>query len=179
MKKNHSSQNGVSGRLIHAEANSNDSFVDNPAGSDYWLMIYTAVGGGRFNCAGKTIAAVPGDIFLIRPRTPHGYGVDLLNGSWKNICVRFSPPAAVEDWLDWPEIAPGHLQLRLQDEIRVQVWNSLREVCVFCASKLWRHSELAFTALEKTLLLCDSVNRQLAGVPRKGRTGLMKPELVS
>src|SRR5690349_24078444 len=60
-----------------------------PQGTRDWLIIYTLAGKGRFGFPGGERVVEPGDITLLRPGTPHDYGVEkslahweLLWGSW-------------------------------------------------------------------------------------------------
>ena len=80
-------------------------------GSDDWLLILTLGGHGRFGHGGFELTAVAGDAVLIRPGTPHDYGVaPREHGSlerWELLWTHFHPRPHWLPWLDWPEVAPG------------------------------------------------------------------------
>src|SRR5579862_456604 len=82
-------------------------------GSNDWLVILTLSGSGRFGYRGGELRAKAGDITLVAPGTPQDYGVARGAPVWELLWAHFHPRAHWHEWLDWPEIAPGLMQLSL------------------------------------------------------------------
>lgn len=137
-----------------------DVRAERPAGRQDWLLTFTISGRGRFDGGGQRRFAGSGDVTIIRPGVPHDYGVDLTVGAWKKIWVHFVPRVETIEWLNWPEILPGHGQVRLEKEVRGEVLGALRRMHRFHISVAWRKAELAMSAFEQALLLCDGANPQ-------------------
>lgn len=146
-----------------------DVRADRPEGRLDWLLTYTIGGRARFDHAGERRFAVAGDVTIIRPGMRQDYGVDTEVGQWKNIWVHFVLRPEVLDWLQWPEILPGHNRVTLDEGTREQVFNSLHRMLRFHTSVAWRRSELAMSALEEAILLCDGANPRHAETQRDAR----------
>lgn len=133
-------------------------FALRPGGTSEWVLIYTQEGQAYFRYPGGQFMAGADDVILMRPHYPQDYGIDECHGYWRDIWTHFIPRAEVLEWLRWPELAPGLMHLRLSSPLKEQVLSEL-VVMDEANHSVHRHSEhLAVNALERALLLCDSVN---------------------
>jgi AraC family transcriptional regulator of arabinose operon len=144
-------------------------FARRPAGVDEWILIYTEGGASYFKSSGGEFAGKAGDVVMIRPGTPHEYGLDKRNGYWKNTWTHFLPRPDCLNWLQWPEFAPGLMHLHLDAPLREQVRAELHQMDAAAHGAGRRHEELAVNALERALLLCDSQNPRHAGKRQDAR----------
>jgi len=133
-------------------------FAERPYGTVDWILIYNEDGHAYFRSGGVEFDATAGDLILIRPGTPHQYGLDERHGYWKNIWTHFIPTSDSLDWLQWPEIAPGMMHLRLGASARKRVRAELLRADSAVHTMGRRHEEFAVNALERALLICDSHN---------------------
>ena len=133
-------------------------FAHRPAGTSDWLFVYTEDGHASFRFPGGVFTARANDVILIRPKTPHDYGLHERHGYWKDRWAHFLPRPDCLDWLQWPEFAPGMMHLHLPSPIREQVLTELTSMDTASHANHRRHEELAINALERALLLCDSIN---------------------
>jgi len=133
-------------------------FVRRPGGVDEWILIFNEGGESYFKSSGGGFAGKAGDAVLIRPGTPHEYGLDEKHGYWKNTWTHFLPRPDCLDWLQWPQFAPGMMHLHLDEPIRGQVCAELYHMDAAAHSTGRRHEEFAVNALERALLLCDTRN---------------------
>ncbi len=129
-----------------------------PNGTGDWLLIYTEDGRAYFRFPGGEFTARADDVVLIRPGTPHDYGLEERHGYWKNIWTHFLPRHDCLDWLEWPEFAPGMMRLHLESSIRRKVLAALSQMVAAAHATSRRHEEMAVNALERALLLCETVN---------------------
>ena len=120
-----------------------------------WLLIATLGGKGRFGHADGELLAEPGDWVLIRPGTPHDYGVEASLRQWELLWVHFQPRAHWLPWLNWPAAAPGLAKLAVGD---ASTLDRFREVHRLFTSDLRRSEAFAMNALEALLLECDRQN---------------------
>ncbi len=120
-----------------------------------WLLITTVSGKGRFTYAGGELITEPGEWVLIRPGTPHGYGVETSLKRWELLWVHFQPRAHWLPWLDWPAVSPGLFKLTIHDD---KTMDRFREVYRLFAGDLRRSEAFAMNALEALLLECDHQN---------------------
>jgi len=157
-------------------------FARRPAGVDEWILIYTEAGESYFHSSRAEFAGKAGDAVLIRPGTPHAYGLDERNGYWKNTWTHFQPRPDCLGWLQWPEFAPGMMHLHLDAPTREQVRAALYQMDAAARGGGRRHEELAVNALERALLLCDSQNprhaenRQDARIRKAAHLLCLQPE---
>ncbi len=126
-----------------------------PSGVDDWLLVLTLGGGGRFGHAGGDLIAEAGDWVLIRPGTLHDYAVAPGAESWELLWVHFQPRRDWLAWLDWPEIAPGLMHLRIDD---AEVIDRFHEMHRLAHADLRRRDAFAMNALEALVLACDLHN---------------------
>ncbi|MDD5350357.1 MAG: helix-turn-helix domain-containing protein [Chthoniobacteraceae bacterium] len=129
-----------------------------PAGTNDWLLVYTEAGQAVFRFPGGAITACADDAVLIRPGTPHDYGIDERHGYWRNWWAHFLPRPDCLDWLQWPAFAPGMMRLHFAPPQREQILAALALADGESHATGRRRGELAVNALERALLLCDSVN---------------------
>ena len=119
-----------------------------------WLLIATLSGKGRFGHAEGELVVEPGEWVLIRPGTPHDYGVEASLKQWELLWVHFQPRPHWLPWLNWPAVAPGLFKLTI-DETTLE---RFREVHRLFISDLRRSDTFAMNALEAVLLECDRQN---------------------
>ncbi|MCC6423087.1 MAG: helix-turn-helix domain-containing protein [Phycisphaerales bacterium] len=149
-----------------------------PTGTEDWLLIYTISGKGRFGYSypdsGKEgeLIAEPGDIVLLKPSTPHDYSVEPTRQRWEPLWAHFHPRPTWLSWLNWPQVAPGLMRLRLggeSNDVRSRVVAHLKEANN-AALVAQRHAkEMAMNALEAALLWCDVQNPQSKNPPMDDR----------
>jgi AraC family transcriptional regulator, arabinose operon regulatory protein len=123
-------------------------------GTTDWLLVQTLDGAGRFGA----VDAVPGTIVLVRPATLHDYAT--VGDRWHFLYAHLNPKP---DWLpllDWPEVAPGILQLRPTAAVWDRIADHLRNAVRHQRSVLPQAEQLSVNALEAALLWCDTQNRR-------------------
>lgn len=123
-----------------------------------WLLVYTTGGRGRFGHAGGELIVEAGDWVLLRPGTPHDYGVEGELERWELVWAHFQPRADWAEWLDWPAVADGLMRLRIEDGGRLG--EQFLRVHALLGSSHERREALAFNALEALLLGCDAFNQR-------------------
>ena len=127
-----------------------------------WLLIHTVSGRGRFGHATGDLSAERGDWVLLRPGTPHDYGVEPSLQRWELLWAHFQPRPDWLDWLAWPEVSDGLFRLHIDDAgIGAQFLAVHRQL----NADHRRREALAVNALEALLLACDMHN------PRDARLG--------
>jgi AraC family transcriptional regulator of arabinose operon len=125
-----------------------------------WLLIQTVGGRGRFDYPGGELLAERGDWVLLRPGTPHDYGVEPVLQHWDLVWAHFQPRT---DWLPllaWPEVAPGLMRLRLDGNDAAELGRRFLEVHDLLTGQLLRREAFAMNALEALLLSCDLHNHR-------------------
>ena len=120
-----------------------------------WLLIATVSGRGQFAHAGGELVTEAGDWVLIRPGTPHDYGVEASLKRWELVWAHFQPRPHWLPWLDWPVVGPGLARLSIGDG---NAMDRFREVNRLFAGDLRRSEAFAMNALEALLLECDRQN---------------------
>lgn len=123
-----------------------------------WLLVYTASGLGRFGYAGGEIVARPGDWVLLRPGTPHDYGVEASLARWELVWVHFQPRPEWLKWLHWPEVHDGLMCLTVGGPAGDGIAARFLEVHHLLNSTHRRREAVAVNALEDVLLRCDQHN---------------------
>ncbi|MGW1342472.1 helix-turn-helix domain-containing protein [Kribbella sp. NPDC002412] len=127
-------------------------------GTTDWLLIHTLGGRGRFGTEGDDVLAEPGTTTLVRPGTLHDYGVEPELQRWHFRFAHFHPKPEWLPLLDWPEVAPGILQLRPAEPTGTRIAHCLRDVVRHQFSVLPQGSLLSVNSLEAALLWCDTQN---------------------
>lgn len=120
-----------------------------------WLLIATVSGKGRFGHSGGELITEAGDWVLIRPGTPHDYGVEASLKQWELVWAHFQPRAHWLPWLNWPAVRPGLLKLTIGDRSTME---RFRDVQRLFGGDLRRSEAYAMNALEALLLDCDRQN---------------------
>ncbi|UYO01036.1 MAG: AraC family transcriptional regulator [Devosia sp.] len=121
-----------------------------------WLLVLTTGGRGRFGHAGGDLVVEDGDWVLVRPGTPHDYGVEAGLERWDLLWAHFQPRADWMDWLAWPAVADGLMHLRPDGALGAQLRQQFLAVHALSSSAERRREALAFNALEALLLGCDA-----------------------
>jgi AraC family transcriptional regulator, arabinose operon regulatory protein len=136
-----------------------DYFAYRPGGTDDWLLIYTCAGKGRFGYPAGELFAEVGDMVLLRPGTPHDYGVEPSLQSWHLLWTHMRPRPHWIDYLRWPIAAPGIFKLHLPaGAARDKIAGRFADVHQLATGAHRRKNALAMNALEEMLLWCDDVN---------------------
>ena len=120
-----------------------------------WLLIATVSGMGRFGHAGGEVVTAPGDWVLIRPGTPHDYGVEASLRQWELLWVHFQPRAHWLAWLNWPAVAPGLATLTIAEAATLERFRDVHRLFI---GERRRSEAYAMNALEALLLDCDRHN---------------------
>lgn len=123
-----------------------------------WLLIQTVGGRGRFGYPGGELFAEPGDWVLIRPGTPHDYGVEPSLERWELVWAHFQPRPDWLEWLAWPSVADGLLKLHIEDG--GPLGQQFLAVHHLLNGDHRRRDALAMNALEALLLGCEAYNEQ-------------------
>lgn len=120
-----------------------------------WLLVHTLSGRGRFGHANGDLVVGPGDWVLLRPGTPHDYGVEPTLERWELVWAHFQPRPDWLEWLAWPAAADGVFRLQIGDTHLAQ---QLIAVHAMLNGQERRREALAMNALEAVLLGCDAYN---------------------
>ncbi|WP_344234289.1 helix-turn-helix domain-containing protein [Kribbella hippodromi] len=121
-------------------------------GTTDWLLVHTLAGQGRFG----QLPALPGSVTLIRPGVLHDYGT--VGDRWQFLYAHVNPKP---DWLpllDWPEVAPGIVQLHPATPTFDRITEHLRDAVRHQHSVLPQAEQLSANSLEAALLWCDTQN---------------------
>src|SRR5688572_15655809 len=122
-----------------------------------WALIYTISGNGRFGYAGGEIVTQPNDVTLIAPDTLQDYGVKPPAREWELIWAHFHPEPAWRVWLEWPEVAPGLMNLSLGESGSLESFrNAMQRMHRLDMSGLRLNESLAMNALEEAVLWCST-----------------------
>ncbi|MFE9020882.1 helix-turn-helix domain-containing protein [Streptomyces sp. NPDC007808] len=73
--------------------------VDRPRGADSWLFTWTTAGRGRLRHGDAGTGAGPGDLVVLAPDVPHGYGVEPGAGHWEFWWVHCQARPSWRSWL--------------------------------------------------------------------------------
>lgn len=146
-------------RLINGEMTMGEDYrTVRRRGTTDWLIILTLDGRGRFGHAGGDMICTEREVVLVRPRTPHDYGVEATLRHWQITYAHFHPRPEWLPLLDWPEQARGIAKLGLPPDLAVRVGEQLDESVRWGRSGLPQREMLAVNALESALLWCDTQN---------------------
>jgi AraC family transcriptional regulator of arabinose operon len=121
-------------------------------GTTDWLLVQTLDGQGRFG----HVRAEPGSVTLVRPGTLHDYGT--VGDRWHFLYAHVNPKP---DWLpllDWPEVAPGIVQLQPAGPTFERIAEHLRDAVRHQRSVLPQAEQLSANSLEAALLWCGTQN---------------------
>jgi len=120
-----------------------------------WLLIHTISGRGRVGHAGGDLMVQAGDWVLLRPGTPHDYGVEPELQRWELLWAHFQPRSDWFAWLGWPSVAEGLMHLHIEGEMLAQ---QFLDAHALLNSQRERREAYAMNALEAVLLGCDAQN---------------------
>ncbi|HEX5322648.1 MAG TPA: helix-turn-helix domain-containing protein [Capsulimonadaceae bacterium] len=133
--------------------------VRRPRGTDDWLLVLTAGGAGRFGYEGGAIRTKPGDLTLVRPGTPHDYRVAAGPPGWDLLWAHFHPRSHWLEWLDWPAVAPGLMQISLAGHAEYPKIEARFSAALRQREMGGPQGELlAMAALEEVLIWCHGAN---------------------
>jgi len=127
-------------------------------GTQDWLLILTAGGKGRFGYRGGEFVVEKGDLILLTPGSLHDYGVEDSLQQWELLWTHFYARAHWHELLNWPELAPGMLHIRLGEGGFGEVCPLFAELHRLNTSALRRRELLAMNQLERMLLAIDMYN---------------------
>lgn len=133
-----------------------------------WLLVATTGGRGRFGHRNGDLIVEEGDWVLVRPGTPHDYGVEETEKRWELVWAHFQPRREWLDWLDWPREAEGLFRLRLEGKARARLERQFADVHALRGGGERWSDALTFNALERLLLDLDGYNPRI-GDPMDGR----------
>lgn len=138
-------------------------YSNRPHGTQDWLLILTLGGHGRFGHAKGEIVTSTNDLVLIKPSTPHDYGVANGHPKWELVWAHFRPRDGWAGWLDWPEEAPGLMRISLYDPTLARlIIARFTDAHRLATGPLKRRDELAMNAIEELVLWCDVINPKSA-----------------
>ena len=130
-----------------------------PKGTQDWLLIYTLSGTGRFGSEEGDFFADQGEVVLLRPSTLHDYGTAPTATHWNILWAHFHPRPHWFSWLEWVELAPGLMKIRIEDEgTRTHIEHTFSLADTLARGALRRKEDFAMNALENVLLWCDMQN---------------------
>lgn len=137
-------------------------------GTNDWLLIHTLSGSGQFGFTGGRVLTEPGDIVLLRPGTPHDYGVHGPRPNWQLLWTHFHPRSQWNDLLNWPDATyqtgaatdepTGIMRLRFTEPHAARLGDWLEQVNRLANGPHRNRKLLAMNALEEVLLWCDEWN---------------------
>lgn len=123
-----------------------------------WLLIHTVSGRGRFGHGGGELIAEPGDWVLLRPGTPHDYGVEAELQRWDLVWAHFQPRMEWLALLAWPVAAEGLMRLRVEGAEGDALAAQFLGVHALLNSQRPRREAYAMNGLEALLLGLDAHN---------------------
>ncbi len=134
-------------------------FAWRPNGTNDWLFKVTLDGKGRFGIPNGEIIVSNGDLVLLRPNTPHDYGVESTLNFWDIAWAHFRPRPGWLSWFDWNEIAPGLLHMKVTSpSVRRAIQRRMLQVVALAKSSRLYREDFAMNALEEVFLLCAEYN---------------------
>lgn len=105
------------------------------------------------------LITVPGEVVLIRPRTPLDYAAADATTPWVVAWGAFEPLPHWRPWLRWPEVGRGTMRLEIGGRAaRRTIAASLTAARAIIGSAKRQRSALAMHELERILLCCDAEN---------------------
>lgn len=123
-------------------------------GVDDWLLIYTISGRGRFGHAGGDLVAESGDWVLLKPGTPHDYGVEATLRRWELLWAHFQPRPDWASLLNWPVIHGGLMRRSMPRDPGRRAARRFAQVHALRQGGAPLAEMRAMNALEDVLLQC-------------------------
>ena len=136
-------------------------------GSDDWLLIVTVAGMG-IHSGDHAAMLRPGSALLYVPGTPQHYLTDPETGFWELLWCHFFDAGRLLNLLQWPRLSDGAAVLQL-GHVAGRVQSALSEAVDWYGGSSRRRFDFARNALERALLLCDTVNPVSACRPADSR----------
>lgn len=131
-----------------------------PTGTTDYLLLVTRSGCGRIGSPDRDDLSAPtGTATVIRPGTPHDYGVESSLQRWELDFCHFHPRPEWHALLDWPEVRPGIGQLPIGTEVDRRTRETWSAVAYFTRSQQARADLFGMNALEEILLWYDTQNQ--------------------
>lgn len=128
-------------------------------GTNDWLLIFTIDGCGRVASGSHEIIVQRGTVTLYQPGTPQYYRTDPATGRWHILWCHFQMQPRWKSWLDWPTQTRGLKSLELRDAALIKnVSAALLDLIRFIRQDLPGNTELAYNALERSILWINSAN---------------------
>ena len=128
-------------------------------GATDWLVLVTVGGRGRLRLRGRTeIRIGVGQLTAVEPYVPHDYGTDPAVDGWSLRWAHLDPRPDWAPMLDWPLVAPGIRQLRVDSTVLDRVVQGIDRATSAARSGLPQGARLAMNAVEEVLLWCDTQN---------------------
>lgn len=123
-------------------------------GTPEWLLLYTVGGGGRVQSTGQEVRATAGTIHLFEPGALQRYGTDPEVKHWHILWVHFQARPHWAEWLHWPRVGKGLLEIQLDDSaVKREFRAAMRETIRHCQRQLL---PMSMNALERGLLWVHS-----------------------
>jgi AraC family transcriptional regulator, arabinose operon regulatory protein len=128
----------------------------------YWTLAVMITGTIQFRTEhGQATLSGP-RLGLVRPRVPYHNRVSP-DAPWSEQWVCFEARPGWQRWLKWPEFLPGMMTLPLNDaRPRREIFEAFAELMRLSGSVLPESEAFCFNALEKILLLCNTLNPNAA-----------------
>jgi AraC family transcriptional regulator, arabinose operon regulatory protein len=123
-------------------------------------LSYTRYGRAFFRVDGEEIQVRRHDLLLLKPTDKTiEYGPCVPNVRWGTLWAHFDPRPDWLEWMDWPQVLPGVMRLRLTEEgQRERIVRKLAWVCRLAVTPRAFHNEFCVHALEGLLLECRLAN---------------------
>lgn len=135
--------------------------IKRPKGRSDWLLFLTLEGNGQFYHLDYPLTIGPREAVFVPPGVPHDYGLAPDGSRWRFIWAHFYPRPDWKDLLNYPTELSGIHRIRVADPALLQrIEAALLEMVTAFRDDLYRPREKAMNALERALLLLDSVNPQ-------------------
>jgi len=134
--------------------------VQRPGGADNWVLELSLIGTAQvITPGGDTLTIEEGDVFCYRPTTPQFYSLHPEADRWHHCWACFSPGSNWLQWLQWPEVFPGLLFLRLRDHsIRRQVETLFHSLIEISNSHYPHRQDLMLNLVEQIILWAEMEN---------------------
>ncbi len=123
-------------------------------------LSYTRYGKAYFRVGREEIKVRRHDLLLLKPvEQTIEYGPCVPNVRWGTLWAHFDPRPDWLSWMEWPEVLPGVMRLRLDDQTtRERVIRRFKRVIRVALKAQAFQNELAIHALEGMLLECRRAN---------------------
>ena len=147
-------------RVLCAHFVRDQSYVNyRPEGTSDWLLIMTLGGSGIVRSRDTELSVKRGDVVCYHPDTPQEYLTDPNTDHWDLIWCHMDLQPSWVDYLQWPELAPGLIHLRITDnDLRADITAALMTAQMELFKWTATNEKLAVNAVERALLLFHLAN---------------------